>query len=227
MTLEEVADLVGRYCIIFDNLSNRSVARGKVLKVKLNPVPCVSFDNIHFFSLDEDNLVDYRIIPPMEAEGMGAGLSLPPYWKKGPWRNKAENPDQVKDVYIEQNFIDPEILDLVLTINRIPNVSTGGSCWGHVVKPAFVTLICRDFAGLNFLLRCQNDFSDRWRITTDPVTSPNVTKFINSLTLLSVNRGDKVCEDIKDLTKHIQDKGREIGILRVGLKEEDFFLHLE
>lgn len=231
-TPEVVSRLLGKYCIVLDEETLRSVARGVVAKIKLNPVPCVSMDNVHFYSLGEENkaecrFYDYDDYDEQDRKALGSFQRIPDDWRKGPWKDRVANPKNVCDVYLEQDFIDPEIIDLVYALNRIHGITTGGSCWGHNDRTAFVTLAIFDFKGFNFLLRCQNSFPDRWNITTDPVTSPNISKDLISLTLRSVYKGVKVCKDIKELTLYILEKGKEEGILIPASEVPNFFPSLE
>lgn len=213
ITEKEVASFVGKPCVIIDKVTKKCVAGGIIDKVKLNPVLCVSFDNVHFFSINEKNNVLWYVFDSGSDYYDVTELKIPEHWKVALWRSKTKENKMQSDIYIERDELDKEIKKLVIALNRVKGLMTGGSCSGHGHSYPFVSIIIRDLAPLNFLLRCQHIYRDSFDIGTNEITSPNYTKDQTVLTLSCRFLGEKAYGMLDSFAEFIISEAKKEDIL--------------
>lgn len=110
-------------------------------------------------------------------------------------------------IYFDNSYdeLDPEVEELVHTLNLIPAIITTGSCSGHNKYPLFVTLNIYDFDTIVFLINIINNyFYNDFHLTTD---NSLIIKGFNDfvfMKLISIDIGAEAYNKTKELVKIIK-----------------------
>lgn len=109
-------------------------------------------------------------------------------------------------IYFDNSYdeLDPEVEELVHTLNSIPAIITTGSCSGHNKNPLFVTLNIYDFDTIVFLINVINNyFYNDFHLTTDKTLISNKFNDFAFMMLSSKAIGTEAYNKTKELVKII------------------------
>ena len=190
--------LAGQHAMVLDYESKELLVSGTIMGVKEGNFNLISFDNIIFFhALGTER---YRVV--LGAESLvGTHLleKIPEYYRSLPF-NRNNEP---ADVYIENAEYDLEVRDLIHALNKLPDITTTGSCSGHGTLPVFITMFFDSLKALTQLVHFIQVWDVRLRIVSDPKVYQGTISSIH-LKLESLDIGEPAYVEVTKMAKFIQ-----------------------
>lgn len=191
--------------IIRDKLNNNKIiAAGKIVNNKNIPVDCVTLDNKFYFLLKENCYYDVKEVDEeFEIQFNPLLTSIPIKL----WREVYENLDNnciYRDFTIDE--ADPEVVEILQTLNKIDNIRTTSSCSGHNTSHVYIDIAFKNFNVLfNFVkLLDNNQFRDKLCLSTSETITNNSDEEI-ILKLYTIEYGDSAYRIIDMLNEKLKE----------------------
>ena len=192
--------LMQKYYKIINKETKETIAANKVVIMKDIPKVLISFDFEYFFTIEENSLFEVVENPEQEivnfdVEKYKDYIAL--------YRYIFENPKELIYKEFTLKELDPEIKDLVYTLNDLGFFTTG-SCCGHGHSQAWVDILFYDFETLKKLYNIiDHKFKEKFFLTTSKRLNNQDSKGIY-FELRSYNIGKEAFNDINELVSYLK-----------------------
>lgn len=206
---------IGNKIAIIDKETNKIIASGKISslkerllieepflfffkKEKFKKILCISFDDKYFFNVYSEKFI-FKTDNNVKIFDID-NLKNYTYEK---YNTVHKN---FSDIYIEDNIfeLDKEVIRIVNLLNKIPNITTTGSCCGHGLSHLWVSMTFKDLSSLRFLLNVlHNKFRKEFIIKGNNDRSQLVPNVVE-LTLISTKKGNNAYNDTEKLCDYIE-----------------------
>lgn len=191
---------------IFDKTNNNKIiAAGKLSNVKNIPVDCISIDN-KFYFLTKEN--DFYSIKEMDEEEFD--VPFDPMSTSIPVKLWREVYKDINCVCVYRDFTideaDPEVLEIIHTLNKIDNIRTTSSCSGHYTSRAYIDIAFKGFDSLFKIVKLLdlNEFRNDFQLaTSDTIANNSQDEIILKLT--TKNYGEPAYHKINELNEKLKE----------------------